>query len=235
MILWSCCDLTVICAGVNHMALTKWKERERQQRQNDIIDAARKLLADRDFDQVSMDEIAGQIGLGKSTLYLYFKNKESLYFAIVLRGIRIWAEMVKKEVKKGNTGLEKFKLYGKANRDFSNKYPDYFRLLYSPTAIRKQFDMDKMSSSEEFQEVRELFKEIMSIGIDFIQKGIEEGEIRPDVDPTEATILLSVIYNGKVNMGDWAKELLENRGIDDEKFSKDIGDLFIHMIVKDTD
>ena len=88
------------------------KEREREQRQNDIIDAARKLLAHRDFIEISMEEIAREVGLGKSTLYLYFKNKESLYFAIVLRGIRIWAANVKEEVKKGKTGLEKFRLYG---------------------------------------------------------------------------------------------------------------------------
>ena len=163
------------------MSLAKWKEREREQRQNDIIDAARKLLIDRDFDEVSMDEIAREVGLGKSTLYLYFKNKESLYFAIVLRGIRIW---------------------------------------------------DKMNSSEEFKEVRELFKEIMSVGIDSIQKGIDDGEIRPEVDPVETAILLSVIFNGKVNMGDWAKEMLENRGIGEEKFTRDIGDLFLHMLMK---
>jgi AcrR family transcriptional regulator len=214
------------------MSLTKWKEREREQRQNDIINAARKLIADRDFDEISMDEIAREIGLGKSTLYLYFKNKESLYFAIVLRGIRIWAEMVKNEDKKGNTGLEKLISYGNANREFSNEYPDYFRLLYSPSSIKKQFDMDKMNSSEEFQEVRELFKEIMSVGINSIQKGIDEGEIRPEVDPVEATILLSLIFNGKVNMGDWSKEILENRGIDEQKFTRDIGDLFLHMLKK---
>ncbi|SCG85697.1 TetR/AcrR family transcriptional regulator [Methanobacterium congolense] len=214
------------------MSLAKWKEREREQRQNDIIDAARKLFAAKDFDEVSMNEIAEEVGLGKSTLYLYFKNKESLYFAVVLRGTRIWAEMVKKEVKKGNTGLEKLILYGNANRRFSNEYPDYFRLLYSPTSIKKQFDMDKMTSSGEFQEVRELFKEIMFIGIDSIEKGRDEGEIRSDVDPTEAAILLSVIYNGKVNMGDWAKELLESRGIDEQKFGKDVGDFFLHMLRK---
>ncbi len=214
------------------MSLAKWKERERLERQNDIIKAARQLFADRDFDEVSMDEIAREVGLGKSTLYLYFKNKESLYFAVVLRGIRIWAAMVKEEVKQGYTGLEKLKLYQNANKKFSNEYPDYFRLLYSPTSIKKQFDMDKMNSSEEFQEVRELFKEIMFIGIDSIEKGIAEDDIRPDVDPTEAATLLSVIYNGKVNMGDWAKELLESRGINEQKFTKDIGDLFIHMLVK---
>ncbi len=214
------------------MSLAKWKEREREQRQNDIIDAARKLLADKDFNEVSMDEIAREIGLGKSTLYLYFKNKESLYFAIVLRGIRIWAETVKNEVKKGKTGLEKLKLYLNANRNFSNEYPDYFRLLYSPTSIKKQFDMDKMNSSEEFQKVKELFKEIMFIGIDSIQKAIDDGEIRPDVDPTEAIILLSVIYNGMANMGDWSKEILESRDVDQQKFSIDIGDLFLHIVVK---
>jgi AcrR family transcriptional regulator len=214
------------------MSLAKWKERERKQRQNDIIKATRKLLADKDFDEVSMDEIAKEIGLGKGTLYLYFKNKESLYFAVVLQGIRIWAEIVKKEVKNGKTGLEKLILYGNANTEFSKKYPDYFRLLYSPTSIKKQFDMDKMNQSEEFQEVRELFKEIMSIGIDSIQKGIDEDEIRPDVDPVEATILLSIIFNGRVNMGDWSKEILKSRGIDEQKFNNDIGDFFLHMLKK---
>lgn len=214
------------------MSLAKWKERERKQRQNDIIEAARKLFASKNFNEVSMDEIAREVGLGKGTLYLYFKNKESLYFAVVLGGTRIWADMIKTEVKKDNTGLGKLKLYQNANREFSNEYPDDFKLLYSPTLIKKQFDMDKMTSSQEFQEVRGLFKEIMYIGIDSIQKGIDEGEIRQDVDPTEAAILLSVIYNGKVNMGDWAKELLESKKIDDEKFGKDIGDFFLHMLKK---
>ncbi|MCK9151586.1 TetR/AcrR family transcriptional regulator [Methanobacterium alcaliphilum] len=214
------------------MSLAKWKEREREERQNDITKAARKLFADKDFDSVSMDEIAKKVGLGKSTLYLYFKSKESLYFAVVLKGIRIWAEMIKKEVEKGNTGLEKFILYKDANNEFSNEYPDYFRLLYSPTSIKKQFNKEKMNSSEEFQEVRELFQEIMFIGINSIQKGIDDGEIRPDVDPIESIILLSVIFNGKVNMGDWSKEILESKGINEQKFTQDIGDLYLHMLLK---
>ena len=213
------------------MSLAKWKKREKEQRRNDIIDVARKQFADKGF-EVSLDEIAREVGIGKSTLYLYFKNKESLYFAVVLRGIRIWLKMVKKEVKKEKNGYKRFNLYKNANKRFSNEYPDYFRLLYSPTSIKKQFNKDKMNSSPEFKEVRELFKEIMVIGIDSIQKGIDEGEIRSDVDPTEATILLSVIYNGKVNMGDWAKELLESRGIDEKKFNDDIGDFFLHMLKK---
>jgi len=211
------------------MSLGKWKEREKEQRRNDIINSARKFYADKDFDEVSMDEIAEDIGLGKSTLYNYFKNKEALYFAIQLRGIHIWIEMVKKEVKNGNTGLEKLKLYINATREFSKNYPNCLRMLYSPTS-NKQLDMDKLESSAEFKEVKELFKELMFIGIESIQTGINDGEIRTDVDPVEATILLSVIINGTVNMGSWSKEILESKEIDDEKFIKTTGDLFIHML-----
>ena len=211
------------------MSLGKWKEREKEQRRNDIINSARKFYADKDFDEVSMDEIAENIGLGKSTLYNYFKNKEALYFAIQLRGIHIWIEMVKKEVKNGNTGLEKLKLYINATREFSKNYPNCLRMLYSPTS-NKQLDMDKLESSAEFKEVKELFKDLMFIGIESIQTGIDDGEIRTDVDPVEATILLSVIINGTVNMGSWSKEILESKEIDDEKFIKTTGDLFIHML-----
>lgn len=214
------------------MTLAKWKEREREQRQKYIIDAARKLFADKDFDEVSMDKIANEVGLGKSTLYLYFKNKESLYFAVVLLGIKIWAKMVKEEVNKGKTGLEKLILSGNANKEFSNKYPDCLKMLYSPTSIKNQFDTNKMNLSKEFQEVKKLFNEIIFIAIESIQKGIDEGEIRPDVNSVEAAILLSVINNGTVNMGDWSKEILENNGIDKQKFTDDIGDLFLNMLKK---
>ncbi len=214
------------------MSVTEWKEREKEQRKNDIINVASKLCADKDFDEVSMNKIAKEVGLGKGTLYLYFKNKESLYYAVVLRGIRIWVNMVKKELKKANSGLERIILYGNAYNEFSNEYPDYLNMLYSPTSLKKQFDMDKINSSEEFQEVKRLFKELMYIGIDSIQTGIDEGEIRSEMDPVEAIILLSVIINGTVNMGSWAKEILESNGISEQKFNNNVGDLFLNMLVK---
>ena len=212
------------------MSLGKWKEREKEQRRNDIINAARKFFADKDFDEVSMDEIAEDIGLGKSTLYLYFKNKEALYFAIELRGIQIWVQMVKEEIEKGTTGLEKLKLYINATKKFSKKYPNCLRMLYSPTNNKNQFDTNKLNSSKEFKEVKSLFKELMFIGMDSIQIGIDDGEINPDVDPVEAIIFLSVIINGLVNMGSWSKEILENKGIEQQKFTNDAADLFLNML-----
>ena len=56
------------------------RQREKDQRCDDIINAAEKLFFSRGYDNVSMDEIAREVELSKSALYYYFKDKESLFF-----------------------------------------------------------------------------------------------------------------------------------------------------------
>jgi AcrR family transcriptional regulator len=48
-----------------------------------IIDGARKVFMARGFDASSMGDIAKEAGVSKGTLYVYFKNKEELFGAIV--------------------------------------------------------------------------------------------------------------------------------------------------------
>ena len=60
------------------------KQRERMTR---ILDAARRAFAETSFDQVLMEEVAREAGVGKGTIYRYFPDKESLYFAVIFEGI----------------------------------------------------------------------------------------------------------------------------------------------------
>jgi AcrR family transcriptional regulator len=48
-----------------------------------IVDGARRIFLDRGFDAASMMDIAKAAGVSKGTLYVYFKNKEELFAAIV--------------------------------------------------------------------------------------------------------------------------------------------------------
>lgn len=48
-----------------------------------ILAAAAVLFAERDFHEVKVDEIAEQADLSKGTIYLYFKNKEDLFYSII--------------------------------------------------------------------------------------------------------------------------------------------------------
>jgi AcrR family transcriptional regulator len=48
-----------------------------------IVDGARQIFLARGFDAASMMDIAKAAGVSKGTLYVYFKNKEELFAAIV--------------------------------------------------------------------------------------------------------------------------------------------------------
>jgi len=209
------------------MSIQELKKKEREQRRNYIMDIAQKLFMSKDYDEVSMNEIAKEVGVNKATLYNYFKNKEALHFAIVLRGVRTLEKMIKKEIEKGSTGREKLFLYGKANDEFFNKYPDCMRLLYSPQL--QKLDVDNMNNSEEYQEVMKLLKRLMYIIIDSIRCGAADGSIKKDVNPVEAAVLMALISQSMANISCLYKDILESEGISEQKFAMDIKDFMRHM------
>ncbi len=53
------------------------------QRAQEIVRAARELLADKSYQGASIKLIAKQAGIATGTFYLYFRNKEALFNAIV--------------------------------------------------------------------------------------------------------------------------------------------------------
>jgi len=46
-----------------------------------ILEAARRLLVERDFSDIVLDDVAKRAGVAKGTLFLYFKSKEELFSA----------------------------------------------------------------------------------------------------------------------------------------------------------
>jgi AcrR family transcriptional regulator len=53
----------------------------REQREEQTLEVARIMFAERGFAAVTMDEIATEVGVTKPLLYAYFGNKEGLYLA----------------------------------------------------------------------------------------------------------------------------------------------------------
>ena len=110
------------------MAMADRREREKKKRQHDIINAAEKLFFSNGYDKVSMNDIALAVELSKATLYLYFENKESLFFAIVLRGTKILNSMIIENVGNEHNGMDKVSAYRNAYYEFTKQYPDYIQI-----------------------------------------------------------------------------------------------------------
>jgi AcrR family transcriptional regulator len=67
---------------------------EDSSKRRQIIEGARKVFLERGFDAASMGEIARVAGVSKGTLYVYFKDKEELFEAIVGQQCRAQAEQI---------------------------------------------------------------------------------------------------------------------------------------------
>lgn len=81
--------------------LVKLKQKERQLRQELIIDAARQVFSKKTYDKVSMAEIAGTAGIAKSSIYTYFKSQEELYAKIACLDSAVFISELKKRIEKG--------------------------------------------------------------------------------------------------------------------------------------
>ncbi len=61
------------------------KEKQRQEREDLILQAAEDVLAEKGYHDTSMDEIAARVGVAKGTVYLHFASKGDLVFALLER------------------------------------------------------------------------------------------------------------------------------------------------------
>ena len=58
---------------------------ERQQREEQILDAAAALLVRWGYRKTTIDDVAREAGVGKGTIYLHWKDKNELFRAAIWR------------------------------------------------------------------------------------------------------------------------------------------------------
>lgn len=168
------------------MGIAERKEREKEQRRNDIIDAAEWVFFSKGRTVATMDDVAEKAELSKGTLYLYFKNKEELYLAICLRGLKILESYFNDAVKRHKTGIQKIRAIGNAYHQFSLDHPDYFNALI----YFESHEMDYEDESSTAVECDNQGHKVLQIVTDTIQHGIVDGTIRTDLDPLKTAAIL---------------------------------------------
>lgn len=168
------------------MGITERKEREKEKRRNDIIDAAERVFFSKGQNPATMDDVAEEAELSKGTLYLYFKSKEELSMAIKLRGLKILGEIFVNAIKKYETGIEKIKAIGQAYFQFYKDYPDYFNtMIYSESC-----DLDLMNKNSFCTGCHDQGDMALNIVSEALRAGIADGTIRPEIDPIKTAHIL---------------------------------------------
>lgn len=179
------------------MGTEERKAREKEQRRNNIIDAAEKVIFAKGLDQATMEEIAEEAELSKGTLYLYFKNKNDLYMAITQRGSDMLNRRFAKVLTGDHTGIELIRLMGETYLDFVRENPDYFNAFMYYESLK---DAEELENSEMAQTCENNMKEAMQYMIRCLQIGMQDGTIDDSYDPKELAILIWASTRGITNI-----------------------------------
>jgi AcrR family transcriptional regulator len=67
-------------------------DRAKQVRRVAILNAALRSFHKRDFEDLTVEEVARASGLAKGTVYLYFPTKESIFLELLLQELEEWLE-----------------------------------------------------------------------------------------------------------------------------------------------
>ena len=67
------------------MARLSFREQVLRVREDAIVSAANRLLADKGFDLMTVDQVAADVGIAKASLYKHFASKEALAAAAMVR------------------------------------------------------------------------------------------------------------------------------------------------------
>ena len=107
------------------------KEMERMARKKDILEAGLSLFAEKDFHEVTVDEIAERVGLSKGTLYLYFKNKDDLFFSIIVEKTEELFHQLQSVIREEESYLKRLEDLIRTQLSFFDKHKSFFRIIHS--------------------------------------------------------------------------------------------------------
>src|SRR5438309_11662992 len=73
--------------GARHDEVQAKRERRKEARPGELLDAALDLFVEKGFAATRAEEVAARAGVSKGTLFLYFPSKEELFKAVVRENI----------------------------------------------------------------------------------------------------------------------------------------------------
>jgi len=161
------------------MGIAERKEKEKLKRRNAILKAAEKIFFDKNGEKATMDDVAAKVELSKGTLYLYFKNKNDLLYAIAEKGVQLLRGLLIKALDSKLNGREQLSELGDEFVLFVENYPKHFELIL-------RFELTELPPETN----KLLMEPALSVLRDILIRGQIDGTIRNDLTEDEMVIIL---------------------------------------------
>jgi len=165
---------------------------EKERRRTEILDAAEALYAKEGWDLVTVDQVARGARLSRALVYVYFKDKEDILFAIGERALCLLRDRFSAAAGGQKLGAEKVEAIGRAYMSYAFEFPHYFDFC-------SKFNARSGSPEPGSHELacRAAGDQAIGVVVQAIECGIADGSVRPTVgDPIMLALTLWSFTHG---------------------------------------
>lgn len=196
------------------------KKKPKSVHRENIASAANILFMEKGVAETTMDEVAKKAGYSKATLYVYFENKEEIFFFLVYNHMKNLYETIE-NVAESKADSEKQWIDNYIKICFSieklcKEHPLYFEGMTG--SINVDINSDKTP---------DIYKDIYNLGLHInksvktiINNGIEIGYLKQDINCDAVTLFLWSSISGIVHMAECKKDYYKMMNLDNDEFLK---------------
>jgi TetR/AcrR family fatty acid metabolism transcriptional regulator len=164
-------------------------------RRDQIMDTARRLFGERGTTDVPMDEIAAEAGVARSTVYVYFANRDELLQACVQSMYDRMQDTIALIVADDASPRERLRGLVLGLLERIDESPAFFRLAMATQATTGAAGSAAVGGA------------LMMIGLDMIRvlqelarAGMAAGDFRADLDPERAVVVVGQQIYGALSV-----------------------------------
>ena len=172
------------------------REDEKERRRGEILNAAEALYVDKGWEAVTVDQVARSARLSRALVYVYFRDKEDLLFAIGERAMRLLRERFTAALGTRRTGMDQIEAIGRAYIGYAHEFPHYFDFC-----SRFQSHSETTDAGSNEDTCRLMGDQVLGAVVQAITNGIGDGSVRPDIgDPRMLAMTLWAFTHGIIQL-----------------------------------
>ena len=180
-----------------------------------ILESADKLFCKNGVEKTTMEQLATAAGYSKPTLYGYFKDKDEVYFALVLEFMEKIVVKVDKAINEQTAFNDTFSKICQDVFRLATRYPLYFEGLIGTINVNIKAD-----------DTPQIYKDIYRLGevlneklLNILQQGKDEGIINTALDNSAILLFVWSSVAGIIRMINHKKDYLKMLQLNEKDFS----------------
>lgn len=199
------------------MTIANRKERQKEELKSKILESAKELFLEKGYEATSIRNIAERIEYSPTTIYLYFKDKDDIFYALHQEGFRLLNEYFK-VLQHVPDPFERLKTITKAYIKFALENREFYDLMFISRAPMNALKDD----CEDWDEGKKSFEALVQTVSQCVELGYFRG-----MDPEHLSFTLWSMVHGVCSL-----EIRERCSVLTEEKQKGLSDRATVIIIE---